>query len=106
MSASFQRDWVESRRLFLLRYLVEVGDSCLESLLLRAGLTAFRRDGEEQLKGDITHLVKQLCIETEAINTADGASALRMLTITKRGREAAEGRGEPVPGVQHSRWDR
>ncbi|MDE1149708.1 MAG: hypothetical protein PW843_24415 [Azospirillaceae bacterium] len=106
MSAGFHKDWIEGRRAFLLRFLVEAGGSCLQSMLVSAGLRAFKRDSEEDLLADIKHLVNMRCVETDDMDTLDGTHSIRSLVITPRGEAAAEGRGEPVPGVRQSRWDR
>ncbi|MDG3442432.1 hypothetical protein [Nitrospirillum amazonense] len=107
MSVSIQQDWVAGRRLYLLRYMEEVGGSALESLIMNAMMRAFDREGRGTILRDIDHLVAERCLEEEHITTGDGATSLRKLTLTvPRGEDAAYGRGDPVPGVQHSRWKR
>lgn len=102
---SFPQDWMASRRTCLLRYLVEVGGGALESVVAKAVLRVFDVNTRDDIRADLEHLKSQGCVADEWIGTGDGAGALRKVTITDRGEDAAYGRIE-VPGVEKSRWKR
>ena len=98
---SFRDDWIASRRLFILRLLVEVDGEANESNIWRAVQQGgFTRDSRDDVRGDLDHLREMGCISEHWFGT------LRVARITTpRGEDAAHGRIE-VAGVERSRWDR
>jgi len=96
----FQDTFVASRRLFLLRLLVESGGSANGSILWRAATSAgFAQTGRADLATDLDHLAASGCTRDEWLGE------LRVVTLTDRGEDAAYGR-ITVDGVEHSRWSR
>lgn len=98
---SFEQDWIASRRLFILRLLVEVGFEANEGVIIKAAERGgFARDTKDTIRRDLDTLVKAGCLTQDWLN-----STLRVVKLTERGEEAAYGR-VAVAGVECSRWDR
>ena len=98
---SFKDDWIASRRLFILRLLVEVGGAANEGVIYKAITKGgFAHDSRDDLRRDLDHLKAKGCTHEEWLN-----DSLRVVTVTERGEDAAYGRVE-VLGVETSRWDR
>ena len=98
---NFSDDWTASRRLFILRLLVEVNGDANESVIYKAATKGgFSRDTRDTIRQDIDHLRKMGCLTEDWLN-----DSLRVARVTERGEDAAYGR-VPVPGVEQSRWDR
>jgi len=97
----FKDDYFASRRLFILRLLIEVGGEANESViykaLMRGGFSATPRD---DLRKDLDYLKTRACTRDDWLN-----DSLRVVSITERGEDAAHGRIE-VGGVERSRWER
>ena len=97
---SFAETWVASRRLFLLRLLVEVDGEANESNLYKGAVRGgFARDPREAIRTDLDHLVKH------RLATEDWLGDVRVVKLTERGEECAYGR-IAVEGVEKSRWNR
>ena len=98
---SFRDQWIASRRLFILRLLVEVDGEANESNVFRAVQQGgFARDTREDVRADLDHLREARCITEQYF---DGRVCV--VKITPRGEDAAHGRVE-VAGIERSRWDR
>ena len=98
---SFLEDWIASRRLFILRLLVEVNGTANEGVIYKAILNGgFARDSRDDIRQDLDHLKRNGCTTEEWLN-----DSLRVVTLTERGEDAAYGRVE-VAGVERSRWVR
>jgi len=98
---SFEKDWIASRRLFILRLLVEVGFEANEGVIFKATERGgFARDTRDDLRQDLDHLVKTGCLTQTWLN-----GSLRVVKLTERGEDAAHGR-VAVEGVERTRWDR
>lgn len=94
---TFNDDWVGARRVFILRLLAKVGAETPADVIFTAlEHGGFARDRRAAYRADLEHLSAEECI------SADVDDAL-MITLTDRGRMAAEGRLS-VPGVEQSRW--
>lgn len=99
--SSFTNDWDASRRLFILRLLVEADGEANESVIFSsASKGGFARDPRDTIRQDINHLREVGCVGEAWL---DGR--LRVVRISERGEDAAYGR-IGVAGVQRSRWDR
>lgn len=97
----FAEDWTASRRLFVLRLLIEVGGEANEANVYKACQQGgFARDTRDDTRRDLDHLVKVGCVAQEWYN-----DAVRVVKITERGREAAHGK-VAVAGVERSDWER
>ena len=91
---SLQQDWTTARRRFLLRLLLECGGTANEEVLCKAARRGgFQRDTRDALRGDLDHLRRLGCI------TENWAGTIRVLRLTERGEDAAEGRID-VAGVE------
>lgn len=98
---NFRQVWIETRRLTILRFVVEAGGEMNEGMLWRAlQHGGFSRDSRSDLTKDLEHLTRQACL------TDDWLGSMRVLKITRRGEDAAHGRGDPVEGIEFSRWER
>lgn len=98
---SFRDDWNASRRLFILRLLVEVGGEANESNIARAAFQGgFTRDTREDIRADLDRLRELRCITEEYFD-----ARVCVVKVTRRGDDAAHGRVE-VAGVEQSRWER
>jgi len=98
---SFKDDWDASRRLFILRLLVEVGGEANGSNIFRAVQQGgFARDSRDIVRADLDRLKKAHCISETWLN-----ASVCVVRVTERGEDAAYGRVE-VEGVETSRWDR
>ncbi len=98
---SFRDEWIASRRLFILRLLVEVDGEANESNVFRAVQQGgFSRNTREDVRADLDHLRGMRCITEQYF---DGRVCV--VKITFRGEDAAHGRVD-VAGVERSRWDR
>lgn len=90
----------ESRRLFILRLLVEVRQAN-ESVIYRTSQQAgFERATRDEVRQDLDLLRQSGCTREEWLN-----ANVRVVAITERGEEAAHGRVD-VAGVECSPWDR
>lgn len=97
---SFRDEWIASRRLFILRLLVEVDGEANESNIFRAVQQGgFSRDTREDVRADLDHLREMRCIAEQWFGK------VCVVKITPRGEDAAHGRIE-VAGVERSRWER
>lgn len=89
-----------SRRLFLLRLLVEIGGEANESVLTNAARHGgFAQVSRDHLRGDLDHLRDRGALSEEWMG------ALRVVRISERGEDAAYGR-VTIDGVEHSIWRR
>lgn len=98
---SFAEDRVKSRRLFLLRLLVEARREANESVLygqMRRG--GFSFDSRDDIRRDLDHLRERRCTTEEWL-----LPEVCVVTLTRRGEDAAFGRVE-VDGVECSVWER
>lgn len=98
-------DLIGSRRTFILRLLVEADGYVNESILVKHALKANPTASREDIQADVAHLISVGCVSEDWIETPDGAKAIRNISITPRGEDAAHGRLS-VPGVWRSRWQR
>lgn len=90
-----------SRRLFILRLLIEQGGDLNESVVFRGAEHGFSdRTTRAEICSDLDLLRDRGCITEDWL---DGK--LRMVTITDRGIDAAHGKVF-VAGVEQTRWDR
>lgn len=97
---TFADDWAASRRLFILRLLVEVREAN-ESVIYKAATKGgFSIDTRDTIREDLDHLRKMGCSTEEWLS-----HSLRVVKITERGENAAYGR-VAVAGVEQSPWDR
>ena len=93
------RVWIPSRRVCILRTLVENGGEANESLISKLVLeSGFSQDTRADIRHDIEHLREVGCVDDRWPN-----GSLHVVTITERGEDAAFGRVE-VAGVERSRW--
>lgn len=96
---SVKDDFAATRRLFIVRLLIEGGGTANSSVIylaaLHHGVGCRTRD---DITADLDHLKRHGCITDEWLS-----DAVRVAEITDRGEDVAYGRVE-VPGVQHSRW--
>lgn len=98
---SFRDDWIASRRLFILRLLVEVGGEANESNIARAAFQGgFARDTREDIRSDLDHLREMRCIAETYFD-----DRVCVVKITSRGEDAAHGKVQ-VAGAERSRWER
>jgi len=97
---TFRDDWNASRRLFLLRLLVEVRQANESVLYKSAAKGGFSSDTRNDIREDLDHLCKTGCAKQEFLN-----DVLRVISITERGEDAAYGR-IAVAGVEQTPWDR
>ena len=89
-----------SRRLFILRFLFEVGTQANESVIFSAvGRGGFALATRDELRGDLDHLKAQGCTSDEWFG------GVRVAKLTERGEDVAHGRVE-AGGVEHSHWYR
>jgi len=99
--STFAEDWAASRRLFILRLLVEVGGEANESVIFRTATKGgFSADTRDSIRQDLDHLKSYGCTTEDWLN-----ASLRVVKITERGEDAAYGRVD-VAGVERSRWSR
>lgn len=98
--ADFAEIYVKQRRLFVLRFLVELGGDANEGVIYsavqRGGFGQTSRDG---LRSDLDHLSKMGCTHEEWLGD------LRVARVTERGEDIAYGR-EACAGVEHTVWHR
>lgn len=95
---TFRDDWMQARRVQILRFLARTGGEANESVICTAmEHTGFGRDTREDFRGDIDHLRTHGCLREEWFEE------VRVVTLTERGDMAAQGRLE-VPGVLCERW--
>ena len=99
---SFKDEWDASRRLFILRLLVEVGGEANESNIFRAVQRGgFAQASRDTVRDDLDRLKKARCTTESWLN-----ESVCVVKLTERGEDAAYGRVE-VPGVETSpRWVR
>ncbi|MCC7167465.1 MAG: hypothetical protein IT565_07825 [Rhodospirillales bacterium] len=97
----FAEELAGSRRLFILRLLIEAGGSA-NAGVIRANTTrgGFPLTSHADLAGDLDLLAKRGCTSDEWLH-----EKLRVVRITPRGEDAAHGR-IAVNGVERSLWDR
>ena len=103
--SDFRADLIGSRRTFILRLLVDADGYANESILMKHALKANPTASRDDIQADLTHLISIGCVSEEWIETPNGATAIRNISITPRGEDAAYGR-LAVPGVWRSRWQR
>ncbi len=94
---SFKDDWVQARRVQMLRLLARMGEANQDVLCTTLEHTGFARDPRDAFRTDIDHLLQHGCITEEWFDD------IRVLRLTERGNMAAQGR-ITVPGVECSRW--
>lgn len=95
---SFKDDYIASRRLFLLRLLVEVNATANESVLRTAARAGgFGQSSADDIRTDLDHLRTVGCV------TETWQGSLRVVSLAERGEDAAYGRAV-VEGVEHSIW--
>lgn len=91
---------IQSRRLFILRFLVEnnapLNEAVIHSTALRAGVGQPSRD---DIRRDLDLLRQLGCVTEEWIDS------LRIACVTERGEDVAYGRVQ-AEGVETSRWRR
>ena len=98
---SIRDDFAASRRLFILRLLIEGGGSANASVIYRAALHAgVGCRTREDIGADLDHLKRHGCITDDWLD-----EAVRVAEITDRGEDVAYGR-IGIPGVDQSRWNR
>ena len=91
--------WIPSRRVFILRLLVESGGEVNESIIFKAAQRGgFSVDTRDDIRQDLDHLRQMGCVTEDRLD-----ERLRVVTITERGDDAAHGR-VTVAGVEQSRW--
>ena len=98
---SFAEDRIKSRRLFVLRLLVEARKEANESVLfgqMKKG--GFSLDTRDDVRKDLDHLRTRRCTTEEWLHPE-----VCVVKLTQRGEDAAYGRIE-VDGVEASIWDR
>lgn len=96
--ASFSETWAASRRLFILRLLVETGGEANDSVVaLAARQGGFGQTPRDEIGADLDHLHRIGATTEEWLGT------IRILRVTERGEDIAHGR-IVVGGVEHSLW--
>lgn len=97
---AFEQSWAASRRLFILRFLVEAkgaaNESVVASTVRQGGFAQTPKDG---IRADLDHLRDTGCV------TEEWYDALRVVKLTERGEDAAFGRVE-IAGIESSIWRR
>ena len=97
---SFAETLTRSRRVFLLRLLVEIDGNGNESVLRSAARSGgFASATADDIRADLDHLHRLGCV------TETWMGQIRVVTLTERGEDAAYGRVE-IDGVEHSHWRR
>lgn len=97
---SFSETWAASRKLFILRLLVETGGEANESVIaLAARQGGFGQTPRAEIGADLDHLHRLGATIEEWIGT------MRIVRVTERGDDIAYGRIK-VSGVEHSPWRR
>jgi hypothetical protein len=97
---SFSETWAASRRLFILRLLIETGGEANESVIaLAARQGGFGQTPRDEIAADLDHLHRLGATTEEWIGT------MRIARVTERGDDIAHGRVK-VAGVEHSLWRR
>ncbi|TWB58694.1 VpaChn25_0724 family phage protein [Nitrospirillum viridazoti] len=100
MTEGFRDFTAESRRVFILRLLVEDGGSLNESVIFRGSEHGFsKRTTRDEIRADLDLLRERGCVTEEWFK-----GKLRVVSITDRGTDAAQGKIF-VAGVEQSRWE-
>ena len=97
---NFEEVLVASRRLFVLRQIVECDGEIVESTLYKLACRRFHgQTTRESVRRDLDHLQGQHCV------TENWDGNICRVAITERGEDAAFGKIDVV-GVERSRWER
>lgn len=100
MTGAFEKSWVESRRLLILRLLAELGGEANESVIASAVRQGgFEQSSKDSIRADIDYLREVGCATETWLDT------LRVVSLTERGEDCAHGRVE-ILGIEHSIWRR
>lgn len=95
MTTSYRNMILASRRLAMLR-LINEQDGCNESNLnLGIHMLGFKKTTRAETVEDISWLEERKLVTTEVVK-----DTVLVATITRRGKEAVAGRGEPVDGME------
>ncbi|MGE4526815.1 MAG: hypothetical protein AB7D00_00485 [Rhodospirillaceae bacterium] len=98
---SFADAVAASRRTFILRLLVSLGDSANESVIaLAAAQGGFAQATRDDIREDLDLLRARGCTTEQWFE-----NVVRVVTVTERGENAAYGRID-VAGVERSTWRR
>jgi hypothetical protein len=96
----FVETWAASRRLFILRLLVELGSEANESVIASAARAGgFHQASRDDIRADLDLLNER------GATSQQWVASIRIVQLTERGEDCAWGR-VTIAGVQHEVWRR